>query len=115
MGTLAGAMPQPIAGAENAVPWPMPLPSGAQALTFWGSGNTTTGEFTLASDASLRIVVEAGPLTLRVLRPDGSAVGDLATMPVRGLALGAIAEGGTYKLEVRTVAKWGVTVVHGAL
>jgi hypothetical protein len=114
MSSQAGAIPQPIAGAANAVPWPTPLPADAQVLTFWGSGNATTGEFTLASDASLRIVVETGPLTLRVLRPDGSAVGDLATIPKSGLALGGIAEGGTYRLEVRTAAKWGVTVVYRA-
>jgi hypothetical protein len=80
-------------------------------LTFWGTGDATTQAITLPSDASVRIAVEKGPMTLRVLRPDGSEGASIAPIPNAGLALGAISQAGTYTLEVKTEGKWGVTVV----
>jgi hypothetical protein len=101
----------PMHGPENAVPWPTPPIPGTEMLTFWGSGDATTQEFALPGDASVRIAVEKGPFALRVLRPDGTDAANIAPIPDAGLGLGAIPEGGTYTLEVRTGGSWGVTLV----
>jgi|GEM_PF-2782007 len=101
----------PRHGPEQAVPWPTPHIPGTAMLTFWGVGDQTTQEFTLPGDASMRIAVEKGPLTVRVLRPDGSEGATLAPIPNAGLALGAIPTGGTYTLEVQTLGAWGITIV----
>jgi hypothetical protein len=101
----------PMHGQEKAVPWPTPPIPGTSMLTFWGSGDATTQEFALPSDASVRIAVERGPFALRVRRPDGSDGADIAPIPDAGLGLGAITEGGTYTLEVRTGGSWGITIV----
>jgi hypothetical protein len=99
-------------GTENAVPWPTPAIPGTSMFTFWGNGDGTTRPFTLPGDASMRIAVEKGPLVLRVLNPDGTEGAKVAPIPEAGLALGAIPQGGTYTLEVRTAGCWGVTVVY---
>jgi hypothetical protein len=101
----------PIHGPEKAVPWPTPPIPGTSTLTFWGSGDATTQQFTLPGDASVRIAVEKGPLTVRVLRGDGTDAADIAPIPNAGLGLGAIPEGGTYTLDVRTAGSWGITIV----
>ena len=97
-------------GAEHAVPWPTPPIPGTSVLTFWGTGDQTSAAFVLPGDASVRIVAEKGPLALRVLRPDGTDGAEIAPMG-GGMALGAIPQGGTYTLDVRAPARWGVTVV----
>jgi hypothetical protein len=104
----------PMHGPENAAPWPVPLPPGASVMTFSGNGDATTQEFALPSDAALRIAAEKGPMVLRVLRSDGTEGATLSPIPTAGLALGAIPQGGTYTLEVRTSGRWVVTVVFGA-
>ncbi len=101
----------PLHGAEHTVPWPTPPIPGTSMLSFWGKGDQTTEPFTLPGDASMRIAVEKGPMTLRVLRPDSSEGATVAPIPDAGLALAAIPEGGTYTLEVKTAGSWGVTVV----
>ena len=101
----------PMHGPQHAVPWPTPTIPGTAMVSFWGSGDRTTREFTLPGDASVRIAVETGPLTLRVLRPDGTEGAAAATMPGAGLGLAPIAAGGTYVLEVQAKGAWGVTVV----
>jgi hypothetical protein len=106
MNTLA-----PMHGPENAVPWPTPPIPGTSMLTFWGTGDANTQEFTLPSDASVRIAVEKGPFALRVLRPDGTDGANIATIPNAGLGLGAIPKGGTYTLDVRTSGSWGISIV----
>jgi|SRR5947209_16348846 len=106
--------PEPLPGEENAVPWPVPLPPGCSALTFYGEGNQTTQAFALPGDAALRILAETGPFTLRVRRPDGSTLNDVASLPDGGPALMEIPEGGTYTLAVQTPARWAVTVVFEA-
>jgi hypothetical protein len=83
-------------------------------LSFWGKGDAVTEPFELPGDASVRIAVEAGPLELRVLRPDGTTGADVAPIPNAGLALAAIPAGGTYTLEVKTAGSWGITVVFMA-
>ena len=100
----------PKHGAEHAVPWPTPPIPGTSVLTFWGSGDRTTDSFVLPGDASVRIVAEKGPLALRVLRPDGTDGATLAPAG-GGMTLGMIPAGGTYTLDVRAPARWGVTVV----
>jgi hypothetical protein len=80
-------------------------------LTFWGTGDAATQEFTLPADASVRIAVEKGPMALRVLRPDGTEGATVAPIPDAGLALAQIPAGGTYRLEVRTAGSWGITVI----
>jgi hypothetical protein len=104
----------PMHGPNNAVPWPTPLPPHASVMTFSGNGDATTQEFALPSDAALRIVVEKGPMVLRVLKLDGTEGATLTPIPTGGLALGAIPQAGTYTLEVRTSDRWAVTVVFGA-
>lgn len=104
----------PLHGPENAVPWPTPPIPGTAMLTFWGSGDATTQPFTLPGDASVRIAVEKGPLTVRVLRSDGSDGANIAPIPNAGLGLGAIPEGGIYTLDVRTTGSWGITIVFMA-
>jgi hypothetical protein len=101
----------PLHGPEHAVPWPTPPIPGTVQLTFWGTGDATTEFFALASDASVRMAVETGPLEVRVLREDGTSGADLAPVPTGCLALGAIPEAGTYRLEVRATGNWGVTIV----
>ena len=97
-------------GAEHAVPWPTPPIPGTSMFTFWGNGDQTTEAFVLHGDASVRIVAEKGPLTLRVLCPDGTDGAQIS--PVGGgMSLGMIPAGGTYTLDVRAPARWGVTVV----
>jgi hypothetical protein len=108
---------QPVAplsahhGPEYAVPWPTPPIPGTELITFWGTGPATTEPFVLPGDASVRIAVEKGPFTLRVLRPDGTDGATLAPIPDAGLALGAIPQGGTYTLDVQTTGNWGVSIV----
>jgi hypothetical protein len=104
----------PLVGTEYAVPWPTPPLPGTSMLTFWGNGDQTSESFTLPCDASVRIAVETGPFALRVLNPDGTDATTLAPIPDGGLALGAIPHGGTYTLEVKAPARWGVTVVFGS-
>jgi hypothetical protein len=104
----------PIHGPEKAVPWPTPPIPGTSMLTFWGSGDATTQQFTLPGDASVRIAVEKGPLTVRVLRGDGTDAANIAPIPNAGLGLGAIPEGGTYTLDVRTAGSWGISIVFMA-
>lgn len=101
----------PIHGTEHAVPWPTPPIPGTSMLSFWGKGNQITEPFTLPSDGSMRIAVEAGPMELRVLCPDGSEGATVAPIPNAGLALAAIPTGGTYTLEVKTTGSWGITIV----
>ena len=103
----------PARGVEHAVPWPVPLRPTASVLSFWGSGDQTTQPFVIDGDAALRITIESGLLDLRVLCPDGSEVGHQTTMAGPGLALDSIPFGGTFVLEVRASARWGITVVHG--
>jgi hypothetical protein len=100
-----------MAGPERAVPWPTPPIPGTSMLTFWGSGDQSTEEFTLPGDASMRMAAEKGPFVVRLLNPDGTDATKLAPVPNGGLALGAIPQGGTYTLEVKTPGRWGITVV----
>jgi hypothetical protein len=105
--------PAPVHGVQHAIAWPIPVPSGCSALTFRGAGVQTTEEFLLPGNAVLRIAAEkTGPFLLRVRRPDGSTLADVADLPNGGLAIMAIPEGGTYTIEVRAPARWGVTVVY---
>jgi hypothetical protein len=90
--------PAPVHGVQHAIAWPIPVPSGCSALTFRGAGVQTTEEFLLPGNA--------------VRRPDGSTLADVADLPNGGLAIMAIPEGGTYTIEVRAPARWGVTVVY---
>lgn len=101
----------PRRGAEYAVPWPVPLRPDASFFSFWGSGDGVTRPFVLGGDAALRIAVEGGRLSLRVLCPDGSEVGHQSSTAGPGLALDSIPSGGTFALEVRSSARWGITVV----
>lgn len=103
--------PAGMLGAEYAIPWPTPLPPGCTALSFRGAGNQISQDFVLAGDGALRIAAEKGPFILRVRRPDGTTLSDVADMADGGLGLMAIPEGGTYRLEIETPARWGVTVV----
>lgn len=107
---------QPIAGAENSVPWPLPPVPGARVLTFWGSGNTTTGSFQLRRDGVLRIAASGGPFTLQVKCSDGTILRDIAALDGQTARLGllAISEGGTYSLVVEAPVDvhWGVTVMQ---
>jgi hypothetical protein len=111
MNENAAVLVVPVADAENAIPWPTPVLPGTSVLTFRGYGNGRTEPFVLPGDASVRIAAERGPFALRVLRPDGTDAVNPANMPFGGLGLGAIPEGGTYTLEVRTPERWGITVV----
>jgi hypothetical protein len=111
MGEQSDDRVAPTYGAEHAIPWPTPLPAGCSTLSFRGAGNQTTREFVLPGDGALRIAAEKGPFILHVRRPDGTALGDVATPPEGGLALMAIPEGGTYTLTIQAPARWGVTVV----
>jgi hypothetical protein len=104
----------PRHGAEHAVPWPTPPIPGTALLSFWGKGPGATEPFVLPGDASLRIAAETGPFVLRVLRPDGTDGATVAPVPNAGLALGAIPQGGTYTLDIRTEGCWGVTIVFVA-
>ena len=104
----------PVTGAGKAVPWPTPPIPGTTLLTFWGTGDQLSEVFTLPGDASVRIAVEKGPFVLRVLNPDGSDATKIAPVPDGGMALGAIPHGGTYTLEVKAPARWGITVVFFA-
>jgi hypothetical protein len=81
-------------------------------MSFWGSGDQITEPFTLHGDAVLRIGIEKGLLLLRVLRPDGSELGQQATMPGPGLALDDIPIAGTFMLEVRSSGRWGISVIY---
>jgi hypothetical protein len=114
--TSTEAVIQPVAGADNAVPWPMPFPTGAHQLTFWGTGSAHTAEFALLSDGALRIVARCGPIKLRVQRQDGSFLDDKADLDGQKVRLGlmAISENGTYSLVVEASAgvDWGVTVLY---
>jgi len=101
-------------GVAHAVPWPIPLAPGQAALSFWGFGDQTTQPFVLYGDAVLRIVIERGLLLLRVRCPDGSEIGNQTTMAGPGLAIDDIPLGGTFTLEVRASARWGITVVYTA-
>jgi hypothetical protein len=101
-----------LPGAERAIPWPTPPIPGTSMLTFWGSGDQSTEEFTLPSDASMRMIAETGPFVVRLLNPDGTDTTELAPVPNGGLALGAIPQAGTYTLEVKTPGRWGITVVY---
>jgi hypothetical protein len=118
VGTAAPAegVLQPVAGADNAVPWPMPCPPGAHLLTFWGTGSAHSGEFALPSDGALRIVARGGPIEVRVRRKDGSFLADRASLDGERARLGllAIPRSGTYSLVVEAEAglDWGVTVVY---
>jgi hypothetical protein len=98
-------------GPEKAVPWPTPPIPGTSMITFWGKGDAATEEFALPADASVRIAVETGPATVRVLRPDGTEGATVAPIPNAGMALAQIPAAGTYALEVRTAGSWGITVV----
>jgi hypothetical protein len=106
--------PAPMHGVEHTVPWPIPLQPGSSVLSFSGSGNQTTQPFALPGDAALRIVIESGPLFLRVLLPDGSQVGNQSKMAGPGLALDSIPIGGMFTLEVLATARWGITVIYYA-
>jgi hypothetical protein len=111
----ADAISQPLAGPENMVWWPYPHTPGKQALVFRGSGNAETGEFTLDGEAALRIVMEAGPYTLRIRRADGTFLHQVPKDSKGGLALTEINEGGgTYSLVIETPARWEVTIVYPA-
>lgn len=101
----------PMAGLQYAVPWPTPLIPGAAIISFWGAGDQTTQEFTLPAEASLRMAVEKGPLTVHVRRPDGSEPAPVSPIPTAGLALAAIPEAGTYYLEVEATGAWGISIV----
>lgn len=100
-----------VSGPENAILWPTPTLPGTTMLTFRGYGNGSTEPFVLSGDAAVRIAAERGPFALRVVRPDGTDAVNPASMPFGGLGLGAILEGGTYALEVKTPERWGVTIV----
>ncbi len=102
----------PIHGPEHAVPWPTPPIPGTSMLTFWGTGDAATQEFALPADASVRIAVEKGPMTLRVLRPDGSEGANVVPIPEAGLALAQIPTSGNYRLEVLTAGSWGITIIY---
>jgi hypothetical protein len=110
-GTCAEAIAQPVAGVENSVPWPYPPPAGAQALTFRGSGNATTGTFSLDGDAALRIVTEGSPITLKIKRADGTFLAEAVELPDGGHGLMAIPEGGVYSFVIESSARWGVTAL----
>jgi hypothetical protein len=107
---------QPVCGANNAVPWPMPVLNGADVVSFWGTGSAITTELVLPSDAALRIVAQGGPIEIRVGRDDGTFLDDTASaeaiVPVFGLM--AIPASGTYVLAISaaTEVKWGVSVVY---
>jgi hypothetical protein len=107
---------QPVAGAANGVPWPMPCPSGAHLLTFWGTGSAHSQEFTVSSDGALRILARDGPMEVRVRRKDGSFLADCASLDGQKVRLGlmAIPRSGTYSLVVEAKAglDWGVTVLY---
>lgn len=102
----------PIPGIENAVPWPVPIQPGGRFFSFWGSKDGVTQPFDLAIDAVLRTTFEWGPFSLRVLTPDGSEVGSESVSNGPGFMLDSIPMGGTFILEVRTQARWGITVIQ---
>jgi hypothetical protein len=111
MNEATAALVAPVSGYENAIPWVTPPLPGMSVLTFRGYGDGRTEPFVLPGDASVRIAAERGPFGLRVVRPDGTDAVNPANMRFGGLGLGAIPEGGTYALEVRTAGCWGITVV----
>jgi hypothetical protein len=115
-GPSAEGAHQPVAGADNAVPWIAPCPPDAHLLTFWGTGSAHSGEFFLPSDAAIRIVVRDGPIVVRVRRNDGSFLADVGFVDGKTarLALLAIPRSGTYSLVVEAEARgdWGLTVVY---
>ncbi|HSQ54905.1 MAG TPA: hypothetical protein VLM40_04095, partial [Gemmata sp.] len=93
-----------MGGLEHTVPWPIPILPHGSFFSFWGSGDGTTQPFVLERDAGLRIAIEKGPLSFRVLRGDGTEVGHPSTTAGPGLALNSIPFAGTFAIEVRASA-----------
>jgi hypothetical protein len=81
------------------------------SFTFRGKGNGRTAQFTLKSDAALRIIAEGGPFKLTVIKADGTPLPTGATQPDGGLGLMAIPDPGTYEMIIEASGRWGVTVV----
>lgn len=107
---------RPLPGPDNAVPWPMPSPLGAQMLTFWGTGSARSEAFTLQSDAALRVVTRKGSIEVSVQREDQTFLSDRVCLDGNQVCLGmmAIPRSGTYSLvvESQTGMDWGVTVLY---
>lgn len=106
----------PVAGVGNAVRWPFPSPSGSCLLTFWGTGSAQSVEFTLQSDAVLRIVSPSGPIEVSVRRKGESILAEGACLDGVHFRFGlmAIPRRGTYCLVVHAEPgiDWGITVIY---
>jgi hypothetical protein len=92
---------QPVCGANNAVPSPMPVLTGADVVSFWGTRSAITTEFVLPSEAALRIVAQGGPIEIGVGREDGTFLDDTASAEAIVLVFGLMVNGHSDERNVR--------------